>query len=313
MIKKLFFIVLSVFSFASGAECFPLLTGRVVDDAHILTNQQKKDLEQVLEQAHPHQVVAVSLKSLEGQEIEEYGYQLGRHWGIGRKDENDGVLVLIAPNDGQLRIEVGYGLEHILTDAQSSRIINNVMLPLARNKQYDESLIQGSKAVVGVLNGDFVNQPDSVQQDVDVFADNFLIICLLYTVFIIIVFLGSGYFESKMKSYKTNSKQNRFLFFYENVFMQSLFYNFYAVFLGAASRSFFTYLVVSIPIFVLCNLGNLRRFIKNPKFPYKKITSKGGNSGGSSGISHSSSWDSGGSSFHGGGGSFGGGGASGRF
>ncbi len=151
--KKLVFIFLIMLCWAGKALCFPVLTGRVVDDADILTYTQKEELEQLLEQAEPHQVVAVSLQSLDGQEIEEYGYQLGRHWGIGRRDINDGVLVLIAPNQRQLRIEVGYGLEGTLTDALCSRIVNRIMLPLAKEGKYDEALIQGSKAVLDTLLG----------------------------------------------------------------------------------------------------------------------------------------------------------------
>ena len=86
MMKKFFFIFLMMFCLAGKALCFPALTGRVVDDANLLTHSQKEELEQLLEQAEPHQVVAVSLRSLDGKEIEEYGYQLGRHWGIGQKD-----------------------------------------------------------------------------------------------------------------------------------------------------------------------------------------------------------------------------------
>ena len=151
--KKLIFTFLITFCLAGKALCFPALTGRVVDEANLLTYSQKEQLEQLLTQAEPHQVVAVSLISLEGKEIEEYGYQLGRHWGIGRKDINDGVLVLIAPNQRQLRIEVGYGLEGTLTDALSSRIVNHIMLPLARQGKYAEALIQGSQAVLNVLQG----------------------------------------------------------------------------------------------------------------------------------------------------------------
>lgn len=145
-----------VFSFLLGgipASAFPQLTGRVVDDAHILSTEQQQQLTQTLQAAAPYQVVAVSLNSLEGQEIEEYSVALGRHWGIGQKDRNDGVLVLIAPNQRQMRIEVGYGLEGELTDAASSQIINRVMLPLAKQGKYAEALIRGSEAVVRLLNG----------------------------------------------------------------------------------------------------------------------------------------------------------------
>src|SRR5215510_9002444 len=93
---------------------FPRLTGRVVDEAGILDPQTKAALEQKLadfEAKTTGQFVVVTLKSLQGTSIEDYGYQLGRAWGIGQKDKNSGVLLIVAPNERKVRIEVGYGLE----------------------------------------------------------------------------------------------------------------------------------------------------------------------------------------------------------
>src|SRR5690242_21298675 len=111
---------------ALAAPTFPPLTGRVVDDAHILSEGTKTQLTQKLEDLEnrtSRQLVVVTLPSLQGYEIEDYGYQLGRAWGIGQKKLNNGVLFLIAPNERKVRIEVGYGLEPILTDALSSVIL----------------------------------------------------------------------------------------------------------------------------------------------------------------------------------------------
>jgi len=312
MIKKIICFVLIAFCFVGRGECFPALTGRVVDNAHILTQQQKSDLTKVLEQIEPHQVVAVSLDSLDGQEIEDYGYQLGRHWGIGRKDINDGVLVLIAPNERQLRIEVGYGLEDVLTDAQSSKIVNSVMIPLARDGKYDEALIQGATAVVHVLKGETNFYSGDVANIEG--SPALAIVGVISFVLFFVLGIGLGIVQNKCKYYKRSSRQNRILFFYENVLFQSMIYNIYVAILGTATGSFSIYLMVLIPVLLLVNLGNIRRWIKNPRFPYKEQVASGGSRRGSSGGGHSSSWGhSGGSSFHGGGGSFGGGGASGRF
>ena len=146
MIKRFIFAIAIIALTLSGANAydFPALTGRVVDEANILSPEQEARLTEALKKAEPHQVVAVSLKSLRGNEIEEYGVALGRHWGIGRKGIDDGVLVIIAPNQRQMRIEVGYGLEGTLTDAKASQIINRIMLPLAKKGKYDESLIKGA-------------------------------------------------------------------------------------------------------------------------------------------------------------------------
>src|SRR5271156_5991858 len=111
---------------ALAAPTFPALTGRVVDGANILSDSTKSDLDQklaALEQKTSRQLVVVTLPSLQGYEISDYGYQLGRAWGIGQAKLNNGVLFLIAPNEHKARIEVGYGLEPILTDALSEVIL----------------------------------------------------------------------------------------------------------------------------------------------------------------------------------------------
>ena len=98
------------------AQTFPKLTGRVVDEAHLLSPQQVQELDgklAALETQSQRQLVVVTLPDLQGYEIEDYGYQLGRAWGIGDKARNDGALLIVAPNERKVRIEVGYGLEGI--------------------------------------------------------------------------------------------------------------------------------------------------------------------------------------------------------
>ena len=120
---------------AWAAPKFPVLTGRVVDDANILSSDTKADLTQklaALESKTSRQLVVVTIASLGGYEISDYGYQLGRAWGIGQKTLNNGILLIVAPNEHRTRIEVGYGLEPIVTDALSSVIIQTQMLPKFR-------------------------------------------------------------------------------------------------------------------------------------------------------------------------------------
>jgi uncharacterized protein len=120
---------------AANALTFPQLTGRVVDDAGVLDQSARAGLEQKLadfEAKTTGQLVVVTLKSLQGTSVEDYGYQLGRHWGIGQKEKNNGALLIIAPNERKARIEVGYGLEGQLTDAVSRLIIENSILPRFR-------------------------------------------------------------------------------------------------------------------------------------------------------------------------------------
>ncbi|HEX6859833.1 MAG TPA: TPM domain-containing protein [Caulobacteraceae bacterium] len=144
--------VLAVPAFA--APTFPKLTGRVVDDAGILSPATEAELTQklaTLEQQTTRQVVVVTLPGLQGYEIEEYGYQLGRAWGIGQKGENNGVLLIVAPNERKVRIEVGYGLEPLLTDALSSLILQEQVLPRFRAGDMEGGVVAGADAVIAQL------------------------------------------------------------------------------------------------------------------------------------------------------------------
>ncbi len=135
---------------------FPALTGRVVDDANILNPATRDELTAMLaqhEQATGQQVVVVTLASLQGYPIEDFGYQLGRYWGIGQKDKNTGALLIVAPNERKVRIEVGYGLEGKLTDAQSRMIIEREILPAFRQGNYNAGVIAGTEAVLKTLGG----------------------------------------------------------------------------------------------------------------------------------------------------------------
>jgi uncharacterized protein len=153
--------VLAVFAFAfAGAALaadlkFPALTGRVVDEAHMLSPQtaQKLDAELAnLEAQTGHQLVVATVPDLQGHEIEEYGYQLGRHWQLGRKGVNDGAILLVAPAEHKVRIEVGYGLEPVLTDALSSVILQTKVLPQFKQGHMEQGVVDGAEALVGQLS-----------------------------------------------------------------------------------------------------------------------------------------------------------------
>jgi uncharacterized protein len=136
---------------------FPELTGRVVDQAGILdaaTRQQLEKLSADLEAKTTDQLVIVTLKSLQGTTIEDYGYQLGRKWQIGQKDKNNGVLLIVAPNERRVRIEVGYGLEGTLSDAISSVIVQGSILPRFRAGDFAGGVRRGAEDIVQVLAGD---------------------------------------------------------------------------------------------------------------------------------------------------------------
>lgn len=147
---------------AAAAPDYPALTGRVVDAANLLTTQARADLDAKLaahEQQSGNQVVVATVPSLDGESIEEYGVGLGRHWGIGREGEDDGVLLIVAPNEREVRIEVGYGLEGALTDALSSQIIQNEILPRFRAGDMSGGIVAGADAVLATLGGTYEAQP----------------------------------------------------------------------------------------------------------------------------------------------------------
>jgi uncharacterized protein len=136
------------------AQTFPKLTGRVVDDAHLLSAEQAQDISNQLaqlEQDSGRQLVVVTVPDLQGYEIEDYGYRLGRAWGIGSKESNDGALLIIAPKERKVRVEVGYGLEPVLTDALSSVIIQTQILPEFRQGNMAAGIIAGTTAIVSQL------------------------------------------------------------------------------------------------------------------------------------------------------------------
>jgi uncharacterized protein len=147
---------LAPISIARAAPSFPAPNGtHVVDQANILSpaTEAKLDAELTdLESRTSHQVVVATVSSLQGLEIEDYGYQLGRAWKIGREKEDDGVVLLVAPNDRKVRIEVGYGLEPVLTDALSSVIVNQAILPKFKAGDFDGGVSAGTDAIVQQLN-----------------------------------------------------------------------------------------------------------------------------------------------------------------
>ena len=142
---------------AAQTLSFHALTGRVVDEAALLDAATRTALTGSLadlEQKTTDQLVVVTLKSLQGTSIEDYGYQLGRRWQIGQKDKNNGVLLIVAPNERKVRIEVGYGLEGTLTDAITKLIIENSILPRFKVADFSGGIKRGVEDIIQVLSGD---------------------------------------------------------------------------------------------------------------------------------------------------------------
>jgi uncharacterized protein len=151
--------LLAALAFAASvsAQTLPALTGRVVDEAQILDAPTRSALTQKLadlETRATDQLVVVTVRSLQGLTIEDFGVRLGRQWQIGQKDKNNGVLLIVAPNDRKVRIEVGYGLEGVLPDAVATFIIQQSMLPRFRENDFAGGIMRGVDDVIGALTGD---------------------------------------------------------------------------------------------------------------------------------------------------------------
>ena len=147
----LLWLVLVAFATPAAAQNFPPLTGRVVDQADLLRPEQEFDLKsksEALEAGTGRQFVVATVKSLEGRTIEEYGYQLGRKWGIGDEKRDDGVILLVAPNEKKVRIETGYGARVFMTDAISGIIVQTVILPKFREGDLPGGIMAGADKII---------------------------------------------------------------------------------------------------------------------------------------------------------------------
>ena len=166
MLRALLPLLLLWTAALQAAPTFPALSGRVVDEAALMSRKQAHQLTQQLaafEKRSGIQLVVVSVDNLDGETIEEYGYQLGRHWGIGQKGKNNGVLLLIALDERKVRIEVGYGLEGALPDAIAANIIQTRILPAFKRGDMVAGVVAGSQSIMKALAGEYqpVEQPKS--------------------------------------------------------------------------------------------------------------------------------------------------------
>ena len=161
MARRVIFVAIAwiCLTYAGMAQTltFPALTGRVVDEAGLLSEADRAALTQSLadlEAKTTDQLVVVTLKSLQGIAIEDYGYQLGRSWKIGQKDKNSGALLIVAASERKVRIEVGYGLEGTLTDAATKVIIENAILPRFKTGDFAGGIKSKVADIVQLLGGD---------------------------------------------------------------------------------------------------------------------------------------------------------------
>ena len=144
-------------------DSFPQLSGRVVDEAEILSDATEAELVTLLaghEAATTNQVVVVTLSSLRGYDIADYGVRLGRAWGIGQEGKDNGVILIVAPNERAVRIEVGYGLEGDLPDATARLIIEREIIPAFKAGDLEGGVLRGAQAILASLGGGYLPPPE---------------------------------------------------------------------------------------------------------------------------------------------------------
>jgi uncharacterized protein len=142
---------------ALGLEV-PRLQGYVNDYAGMISPSAKSKIEETLkafEQSDSTQIVILTIASLEGESIEEFGIKVGDAWKIGQKGKDNGILFIVSNRERKIRIEVGYGLEGKLTDLTAGRIIDLVIKPKFKQGDFDGGFIAGVSSLIEATRGEF--------------------------------------------------------------------------------------------------------------------------------------------------------------
>jgi uncharacterized protein len=201
--KKLFLIFGFFITVGFATPKFPILNSSVVDTIGLLSLQEKKQLVNKLkinEENSSNQIVVVIIKSLDSEDINSYGYQLGRYWKIGQKDKNNGVLLIIAMDEHKIRIEVGYGLEAVLSDAIASDIINSIMVPKFRQKDFYKGINSAIDSIIKATKDEYKISKKSQQLAQDEQFIPYLFMILIF----IQIFISKIVKEKKLKRVFSN-------------------------------------------------------------------------------------------------------------
>ena len=316
--------IIFILSFLLCAESLyalevPYLAGRVNDYAGILSEGTVNELEKTLadfEKSTTCQIAVLTVKSLEGESIEQYSIKVVEAWKLGQKGKDNGVLLLVAQNDRKMRIEVGYGLEEKLTDFISGRIIVNDIAPSFKKSDYDGGITNGINSIMKTISsGVYTSSTDSVsaapdveseksENDIDRQVNDIPVTTRILIGFFIFGVLGIFTFLMI------------FVRGFQGIFMYFFLIPFWAMFPIMVVGVKFNFIILGI---YLVGTPAFKIFLKKTK-KGKKLSKKFNmfSSSGSSSSSYRSSGSSGGfssssSGFSGGGGSFGGGGSSGSW
>ncbi len=184
------------------AQPFPPLSGRVVDQAYILDADVVRELTRLssnLESTTTDQLVIVTVPSLSGMSIENYAQDLGNHWQIGQEGKNNGVIFLIAPNQRELRIETGEGVQSRLTNGIAADIVDEMIIPYFKRGEMSQGIVPGTQHIVDILKGDVVMKEKSLIEK----AGEWLLVIILLPFVIIARLLGfGGKFKGRGGSFK---------------------------------------------------------------------------------------------------------------
>ncbi len=289
----------------------PSLSGRVVDQADILSTTTERTLSSLLvahEDATSNQVVVLTIPSLEGEVLEEYSLRVAETWRLGTAENDNGVLLLIAHTDRKIRIEVGYGLEGDLPDVAASRIINNVIVPEFRSGDFDGGVLAGTQAILGTIEGTYYPSDIAVAEGFDDIPWGFRLIFGGMFMGIPGIFLTLAVFTI------TGAMRWVMYFFLLPFFAIGSF-----VLTASGMGVLIVLMLYTLIFWGVPMIPRVRKVRERADKAFKSgksakigpFTVSSSSSSGGWSSSSGSSWSSSGSSFSGGGGSFGGGGASG--
>lgn len=196
--------LLAIVSFAAAADpSYPALTGRIVDGASLIAPEARQRIEGKLkahEDKTSDQLVVATVPSLQGVVIEDFANGLFRFWKLGEKARNNGVLLLVAPSERKVRIEVGYGLEGALTDALSKVIITTAVTPKFKTGDFAGGIEGGVDAILSILAGDAEEwqRRATVRSDESSTGEMIAVLVVFAIVFVILVFWVRGLFRQAM-------------------------------------------------------------------------------------------------------------------
>lgn len=285
--KFSFFFFLFVLSFTAQAKDVPYLSGRVVDLANMISENTENEMIQLLqnlEQKNGSQVAILTVESLDGEVLEQYSLKVAQTWGLGQKSKDNGLLFFVAKNDRKMRIEVGYGLESIVTDAMAAKILNNVVRPNFKKGDFSKGFLQATKILVDLIGGDSSSYQKISEKNNASIPGGIPFFAIIIFIFVIGTHSYVAFFS------KSSS-------LFHAIFLMPFWFAFPSVFVHPSAGFFCLGFWIILYFFV-------RPFLKNKEWFVslgKNIRYRSGSSGGG-GFS--------GGGFSGGGGSFGGGGSS---